>query len=482
MPLLLLLLAAEAVPSQIQLETAAGEALQASCPKAQVFVDRDLTRACKAFASAVQSGASPLTGSAASFYASLESTEPAPVAGVAKVRPPSNADRAVGELLPPGCRFNRIGLAAATLPGGEALVCALTAMHGTDLTHIPGRLDVGASVSLSGTLLEGLSKPRLFVTKPGGEVEEIRLGTEGRSFGARIPLRQKGEHSIEVLAEGSGGPQVVATRRVFAGIDPPAAPPPEPKGGTGLAGVEAAIARLRSARGLPPLQRDPALDAVAEGHSKEMARLKTFAHVLPTDGSLTDRLTKKGYAYRSAGENIGLSDDVATAHEAIVGSPAHLANLLDPRHRRLGLGGASGPTAEGTDGVYLTEILAAPIVGSSNPAADVYALLAEKRRKLGLGKLNRDPGLDAMADHEVRGAAQADNARLDRDLAARTIEQVSGLEAAVAEMYVGSAPDEAATSKNNADARWTRLGVGALYSSSKEYGPGRLWVVLIYGR
>ena len=176
-PLLLLLLAADAVPSQIQLEMAAGEALAVSCPKAKVFVDRDLTRACKAFASAVQNGASPLTGSAASFYASLESTEPAPVAGVAKVRPPSNADRAVGELLPPGCHFNRIGIAAATLPGGEALVCALTAMHGTDLTHVPGRYDVGASVSLTGTLAEGLSKPRLFVTRPGGEVEEIRLGT-----------------------------------------------------------------------------------------------------------------------------------------------------------------------------------------------------------------------------------------------------------------------------------------------------------------
>lgn len=480
--LLLLLLAADVLPPQARLEAAALEAVAASCPEARVAVDKDLTRACQAFASAVEAGDSPLSGSAASFYASLESSEPAPVAGVAKVSPLSSADRAVGELFSRTCHFNRIGVAAAALPGGEALVCALTAPHGTDLAHLPGRFDVGASATVSGTLAGGLESPRLFVTRPGGDVEEIKLGVEGRSFGARVPLRQKGEHSIEILANGPGGPQVVAMRRVFAGIAPPGAPPPEPRGGAGLAGVEAAIARLRAARGLPSLQRDAELDAVAQGHSREMARLRTFAHVLPSDGSLADRLRAKGYAYRSAGENIGLSDDPATAHDAIVASPAHLANLLDPRHRRLGLGIASGSTSEGSDGVYLTEVLAAPVIGMANPAAEVFALVMEKRRKLGLGRLRRDPELDAMAEHEARGAALADSTRLDRDLAERTLEQISGLQAAVAELYVGSAPDEAAVSRNNADARWTRLGVGAIYASSREYGPGRLWVVLLYGR
>src|SRR5712691_7257463 len=115
-----------------------------------------------------------------------------------------------------------------------------------------------------------------------------------------------------------------------------------------------------------------------------MARLKTFAHVLPSDGSLTDRLHKSGYAYRSAGENIGLSDDVSSAHEAIVGSPAHLANLLDPRHRRLGLGIVRGPTVDGPEGVYLTEVLASPIVGTRDPAAEVARLLIAERRKRSL--------------------------------------------------------------------------------------------------
>src|SRR5205814_7361364 len=153
--------------------------------------------------------------------------------------------------------------------------------------------------------------------------------------------------------------------------------------GEGLAGVEHEIARLRASHGLTGLERDVELDAVAEAHSREMARLRTFAHVLPTTGSLGDRLRAKGYPFRSIGENIGLSSDVGTAHDAIVGSPAHLANLLDPRHRRLGLGAASGLTADGNEGVYLTEVFAVPAVGSADPIGEIIRLIAAERKRRG---------------------------------------------------------------------------------------------------
>jgi uncharacterized protein YkwD len=273
---------------------------------------------------------------------------------------------------------------------------------------------------------------------------------------------------------------VVALRRVFAGIPPPGAPPEVKPLGPGLAGVEAAIAQLRAAHGLPRLQRDPELDAAARGHSEEMAKLRKFAHVLPTDGTLGDRLRARGYAYRSAGENIGLSDGPASAHEAIVGSPAHLANLLDPHHRRLGLGIASGPSPDGDDAVYLTEVLAAPIVGSSDPSADVLHVIQAERKKRGLPPLNPDPKLDELATKEVRAAALADTFRLEPDFVQRALDRSRDLESAAAEIRVGSAAEDVSGSKNIAEARWTRLGVGTIYATSKTYGPGRLWIVLLY--
>jgi uncharacterized protein YkwD len=313
-------------------------------------------------------------------------------------------------------------------------------------------------------------------------VDEIHLATRGSRFSASVALRARGEHSIEVLAEGPGGPQVVAMRRVFAGVSPPQRPPRDPPRGEGLDGVEAAIAHLRASRGLAPLERDPELDAAAEAHSKEMARLRTFAHVLPSDGGPADRLRARGYAYSSVAENIGLSSDVGRAHEAIAGSPAHLANLLDPRHRRLGLGAARGDTADGPEGVYLTELFAVPVVGSKDPAADVARVIAERRRALRLPPLQRDAALDSLASHEVRATALSDQLKLDKGLTARALAQAPQLSSAAAELRVGNAPDEAGASKNLAEPRWTRLGVGALYASSRRYGPGRLWIVLLYGR
>jgi uncharacterized protein YkwD len=481
--LVALLLLADALPPQGQLESSLLEAIAASCPRRKVNFDADLTKACRAWADAAREGTAPVSGDAVSFYASLESAEPSPVAGIATVSPPSHADRAVGELFPRSCHFNRVGVGAAEVTGLGAVVCALTADHTTDLARIPGRVEAGDPVDVTGRLGEGLTRPRLFVTRPGGAVEELKLSGSGRAFSGKVHMRQRGEHSLEVLADGPGGPQVVAVRRVFASVAPPTRPPPETQPGAGLAGVEAAIAKLRASRGLPALERDAELDVVAEGHSVEMVRLKTFAHVLPTDGNLSDRLGIKGYAYRSAGENIGLSIDVATAHEAIVGSPAHLANLLDPRHRRLGLGAAKGPTAEGGDGVYLTEVLAAPVVGSADPVGEVARMLVAARKKKGLPPLRRDATLDSLAGDEVRSAARKDGPiQLHGDLPGRAAQRDPGLERVAAEILVLGAPDEAARSKNLAEPHWKRLGVGAIYASSKTYGPGRLWVVLLYGR
>jgi hypothetical protein len=87
-----------------------------------------------------------------------------------------------------------------------------------------------------------------------------------------------------------------------------------------------------------------------------------------------------------------------------------------------------------------------------------------------------------VAKNEIRSVADADQMKLDRALPERALEQVPELSSAVAELFVGSGPDDVETSRNLAEPKWTRLGVGALYATSRQYGPGRLWVLLLYGR
>ena len=484
----------DALPSQPALERALHDSVRGSCPSLKYQIDPALAKAAQGFASAVEAGKAPPSGAALGFYASIESAEPAPVAGVATIEPASQADRAVGDLYSRACRFNRAGVAAGRYKGG-AIVALLTARHELELSDLPGQVAPGAEVTLSGKLPAGLKSPRLFVLQPGGTVDQRDLGKvlpngpalPENKFHTRLFLETKGEHVVEVLADGAGGPQVVAMRRVFVGVPPPAYPPPEVKHSfdetsTGTQAAAAAISELRAARGLPPLVRDAALDAVAKKHSQAMAHSKTFAHVLKSDGTLSDRLQRDGYAYRFAGENIGLADTAALAHEAVALSPAHLANLLDPRHKRFGLGAVEGTSPEGATGVYLTEVLAAPVVGLADPAGEVMKLIARHRQEHAKRPLLRDRRLDQVAEREARAAAMSGGPPFVGDAARRALDTVSTISSAAADLYVGSQPEDVLRSKNLENADWTHVGIGALYASSDAYGPGRLWVLVVFAK
>ena len=481
----LALLVCAAVPPERALVKALHEAAAASCPGRRVEIDPDLARAARSFVAGVQEGRSPLLASALSFYAGLESTAPASVGGVATISPPSRADRAVGDLVPKVCGFDRAGVAAGEIPGGRAVVALLTAMQPIRLRPIPGRVVPGSEVTIDGVLGPGLHRPRLFVSQPGGTIEERPLKATGSQVAAKVRFPRKGEATVELLATGPGGPQVVAIRRIFVGTDPPRAPPPEHPGrDPGVGGVEAAIARLRGQHGLLSLRRDAELDAVAELHSREMARTGTFAHVLVSDGSVGDRLDRAGYARKAAGENIGLSETPLAAHEGIESSPAHLANLLDPRFSRLGLGIARGPSPDGGEGIYLTEVLASPVRGSKDPEAEVLRALHSRRDQLRLTPLERDGALDEAARKGIQQAAFRGSplSRTEQGTTVRALlEEDSRFESAAAETYVVSSPDEVA-SQNVSEGSWTRVGVGALYKSSAAYGPGRLWVLIVFAR
>lgn len=477
--------AREGLSPPAALERALREAAEASCPGLTLVFDKDLARAARAYAGAVRAGRVEVTGQALAFIASLETFDPAPIAGIATTNAPAQADRAVGDIFPKSCQFDHVGVAGVRLSDQRAVVAVLASSRAVELSSIPGRVEELAQVKVEGRLVQSLARPRLFHMKPDGAVDEQPLPiSQLGQFSVAVRLVETGEHALEILADGAGGPQVVALRRVFVGVEPPVAPPALPSArGNGLAAVGQAINALRHTRGLPLLQRDPALDAVAESHSRAMARARKFAHILPEDGALDDRLDKAGYARRSAGENLGLAEDALAAHEAIAQSPAHLANLLDPRHRRLGLGAVPGLTPDGSSSSYLTEVLAAPLLRSADPAADVMRALAEGRAAKGLPPLVREARLDAIAAAEARAIALAGGPlQIRPHLVERALESLPDLRSAVAEMVVADAPERCVGTQNAAEAGWARVGVGALYASSGKYGPGRLWVMLIFAR
>ena len=116
------------------------------------------------------------------------------------------------------------------------------------------------------------------------------------------------------------------------------------------------IARInaeRVARGLEALTLDPLLVDTARAHSREMCDRNYFDHHSPSSGLSTpmDRyltsLREEGQGrpdYALVGENIfycSQSSDtynVAFGHRALMNSPGHRANILEPRFAKIGVG------------------------------------------------------------------------------------------------------------------------------------------------
>jgi uncharacterized protein YkwD/uncharacterized membrane protein required for colicin V production len=94
----------------------------------------------------------------------------------------------------------------------------------------------------------------------------------------------------------------------------------------------------RAAAGLDPVEPDAELAGVARAHAAEMFRLGYFAHESPVTGHPGDRLAAADVAAIASGENLAYAPTLRVAHEGLMNSPGHRANILNPVYTRLGVG------------------------------------------------------------------------------------------------------------------------------------------------
>lgn len=98
----------------------------------------------------------------------------------------------------------------------------------------------------------------------------------------------------------------------------------------------------RAEHGLEPVVLDPAIREVARQYSVTMFQQGFFAHVDQGGATPFDRMRSGGVSFNAAGENLALSPTVQVAHDGLMNSPGHRANILNPRFRRVGIGAADG--------------------------------------------------------------------------------------------------------------------------------------------
>ncbi len=100
----------------------------------------------------------------------------------------------------------------------------------------------------------------------------------------------------------------------------------------------------RERHGLASLTLDPLLQTAARDHCQEMFELGYFGHDSPVTGSPSDRLDSLGAEYIVTGENLAYAPDVDVAHQGLMDSTGHRANILSSQYRRIGIGVIESPS------------------------------------------------------------------------------------------------------------------------------------------
>jgi uncharacterized protein YkwD len=123
------------------------------------------------------------------------------------------------------------------------------------------------------------------------------------------------------------------------------------------ASVFAATNKYRKAQGLPELEPDARLIAIARMRSADMAKRNYFSHITPEGSDVFGLMRSRQVRFWAAGENLArnnysLAQAPDVAMQGWIKSAGHRANLLHPSFGHLGVG-----LAVASDGKkYLTQV------------------------------------------------------------------------------------------------------------------------------
>lgn len=151
---------------------------------------------------------------------------------------------------------------------------------------------------------------------------------------------------------------------------PAPAPAPEPAPAPApAAGDEAASAtelvRLvngaRADRGLSALSVHAAAGSIALEHTREMAA----AHDIWHNDELFTAETKRRLAAKTVGENVALNSTAKGAHDRLMASDGHRANILAPQFTAIAVGAVRGDDGR----LYVTQVFVESTATAAAPAA-----------------------------------------------------------------------------------------------------------------
>jgi uncharacterized protein YkwD len=118
--------------------------------------------------------------------------------------------------------------------------------------------------------------------------------------------------------------------------------------------------QARKDAGVEPLAWNEQTAEAARDHAKLMVEKQALSHQFPGEAALRDRMGAVGLRFDAAAENVADAESADEAHDALMHSPPHRENLLNPKYNSLGVG-----VAEKNGQLYVVQDFAHAIASQS---------------------------------------------------------------------------------------------------------------------
>jgi uncharacterized protein YkwD len=378
-----------------------------------------------------------------------------------------------------------IGEAKRNGNGSHAIVFALQG-SGVSTSPVPRMLPAKGSFVLDAVVDARYKEPEVFVTHDDGSTQrlDLKIGHAG-GFQTTVGCGARtGRQQVEIAASDASGSTVLANFPVWCGQQPPTSLTVdrtlEDAPATTTTEVEKRmfdmVNRDRLAAGLAALQWDEKVADVARGHSQEMNQTKVVAHISPTTGSAADRVRAAKIKTAVVLENVARAYGVGEAHQGLMNSPGHRANIMSTSATTIGIGAVFGDSGSGRREIFITQVFTRvpPKIDALKAAGVVTAKITAAK------PITSNNKLAAIAQQMAVQLAAGKTRDEAYDGVKKQVEAFGNVYARVSSVVTATADLEQLDGGSLLGSGKTdEVGVGVAQGPHPEIGDSAMWIVVL---
>ena len=234
--------------------------------------------------------------------------------------------------------------------------------------------------------------------------------------------------------------------------------------------------RDRALAGLAALQWDEQVAVVSRGHSTEMRATKVVAHISPTTGSAADRVRAAKIKTALVLENVARAYGLGEAHQGLMNSPGHRANLMSSTATHVGIGVVFGEEVSGRREIFITQVFT-----RVPPKLDAKKAAGIVRDKIqSAQKVTANPKLDAVAQDWAAQLAAGKTRDETYPIMRRRVDGMGATYLRVSSVITAASDVESIEGASLlGDVRVDEIGVGVAQGPHPQIGDGAIWIVVL---